>query len=214
MLPLHKSLCYAVTLFALCFLYTPAARADSLLFDNGPGNFTSSRSAGNSPLARITVSVATSITQIGVHTDLASNGNIRFLIFDAGTSALLFQSGPQFFADDGLNFNVSTSFTPFTLLPGIVYNIGGISDVAGLWGTWNGAHTFTQNNITSSDPNGNVVNFASPTLGGPGGADIVIQLYGPDGLTEVPEPATMLLLGTGLAGIAAKVRRRRRACEE
>ena len=62
----------------------------------------------------------------------------------------------------------------------------------------------------------------APTFFGPGGNSIpsVQATLGVDNIravgaaTPVPEPATMILLGTGLAGVAAGVRRRRKGATE
>ncbi len=192
-----------------------AAQAHAtIVFDNSSRqDFQSSRSAGDSPLASITVSSTQFLNQIGAQLNPNSNGNLKFVVFNLDTQALLFSTAPVAFTDVGSAFYLSPIFSPVQLNTGTNYGIGAIADVGGLWGISNGSsgNPFSQGGFTASDDsNGNVSGFANPVLGSGGSAMIIVQLgvdTGNTGVIPLPPTAWLMLAGMGALGVAARRRK-------
>lgn len=183
-----------------------AAQAD-LLFVSDAATGASNRSANSGILTRFEVAGPVHLTSIAVELDLATDGNMKFVIFNSVTGALLFDSGPKAFVDNGMGFKESDLLS-FDLVSGVRYAIGILADVGSL-------QNFvvpggkTMGDITSLGGNQNVSGFASPVFdGGLNGTDARVQLFG-NGAAAVPEPATLLLAGLGL--LAAGSARRKSA---
>jgi len=117
------------------------------------------------------------IDQIAVENNLSAAGNIKYVIFDGTTMTTVLITAPQAVAGGSDTFKLSNIFTPVVLIPGQNYFIGAITDVGGQWNFLGVNSPVTQNGITNQGGNGNVSNFATPTFGGNGAAQIPIQLY-------------------------------------
>ena len=188
----------AITLLAT-MLFTQVGNA-TLIFDNADEDRFSTRGAGNSPGTMLQVMTDTTINQMAVHNDLASDGEMRFVIFDHDSQTLLFDTGVTSFIDDGLSWKTSALFS-FTLLAGVTYDIGAIANVAGRWVFDDVANS--QNGISSFTSNPNFSDFDAPFLSGPGTADAHLRLFTANAISE---PS---LLGVMLLAMACLVRRRK-----
>ena len=157
-----------------------AAATRTVIFDSrdvtGAGQ--TSRGAGDSIGALISVSADTAITRISVFNEMTARGNLRFLIFSHPAHVLLLATNSQPLAADAAGVPTWKDSGPisFTFSAGQSYDVGAISDVAANW-----TFDFTADtafNIISVSSNANFANFANPSQVGHASVDTHVRLWG------------------------------------
>lgn len=201
-----KNLVMLGSLFA-CMVACAPTEAGVIFQTNTPNGTSTNRNAFGIA-TRFTVSSSVTIGGIGVELDLSSNGALNYFIFNSSTGSLLFQSGAQAFADNGMGFKDFTSMN-FTLNAGTTYAIGATTNVTSAY-AYIVPGGKTMGGITSLGGNQNANGFLNPILSlNLNGTDGSIRLFSAASPATVPEPASMAVWGLGAIGMMIARRKRR-----
>ena len=186
-----------------------AAPADAVtLLSNGPSTNAVTRSDAGLGEA-VAVSIDTTLTNIGFYTATPTGGNLKYVIFDASGSTLLFSIVAP---STNLSSTVALAFSPtfnFNLVAGSTYRFGVLGDKATQIGYIPVASDVPQNGLVTVGYNVNFSSYAAPVVLSTGGAKGVLVLQGVQG--TVPEPASWALMLAGFGVIGGAMRYRLRA---
>lgn len=200
---LLKTLSLGIALIAILTLSQGVARADEVTITGS----TTGSVTGVPPLTFAGNNNFTGTTVLGTGSLSGSNSLGSFFLSTAPTQALSgsFTLNVTFTVPGGINGGPSTTYTA-SITGSVSPNI----DQGGVNITFvNPSQTFTFNNGTTTGSF--TLTVANVYVQSGRSAQLTAGITGSQ--NPIPEPATMILLGTGLAGIAAKVRKRRKAAQ-
>lgn len=195
----------AALVAAAMTLAPTVARAQ--LFSTGVGNGDTFRTAVEGPSQRVRAQQTTQVTSFGFWLGVEGTVDLKFMIWDATGSNLLYQQVKTV-------SSVSTGTLVLSNPLSFTMNAGQTYDFA-ILGNGNYYVSFffptiekTQNGLTLVNSNRNYGTYASPSLVGEASATMALQINGAQ--TTVPEPTSIALFSIGLTGVGLAARRKRR----
>jgi hypothetical protein len=191
--------CLLFTLAILCLAST--AFADNIVFDLSPTNGVTSRGAGDGTGQGVVVSSTQTISDIEFYLDSPNGGNFKYFIYNGTNDNLLFLT--TFHVDPIAQMTWVAAPVNFTLDAGNTYYFGVISDANADYGYIFPPIDYSNNGLTAvTTGNSNYSGYNIPLFSGNGSAEIGLRL------SEVPEPGSLVMLGTGALGLAGVLRRK------